>query len=525
MLLRIWYTFSDKSDIYPGRLSKAAQMAIEKYFYDYLCFNTDISLALDMPADSLKIKDSENHDIIQRSSFLLGAELLMQAEDYKDTLLGSTSLRDYRDAWNTYLKYYFRQKSRYGITVETGSPTYAKYYIDSMYSIYDFADDAELKSLTEKYLDIYYADAVLETINGIRGGAKSRTYQDKYAYVPARDAVNLLLYSQFGTGSKMYGKRPAAHPALLSAAFTEYKAPYVLFDIMYNKTKNGSFTFEENTTGAGSKILLEGSQTVSGGTSPLYSLSIPGSTYRKTYVTPDYVMGTQTMDRKLGYTEINMQNKWMGIIFKGELKSGYDSRIFVQGSPYNSRTGYNEIDGICTSDLMVVSGLPERKYAPSNKGARVYVSGDLYKASQMSDGWFFADDTDGACYVAIKPASGEISGTSDSDDGKFLTLSDGFVPIVIHVGKKSDYADISGFASAVKASIFRWEDGVFKCSSLNGDTVEVSVENKILPVINGTEVNINDDFLVRSPYFNSKYGSGVFNITDSRGYKFIIDFN
>ncbi|MBQ3426263.1 MAG: hypothetical protein IJH37_03845 [Clostridia bacterium] len=525
LLLRAWYTFSDKSNIYPGRLSAEAQAAIEKYFYDYLCYNTDIALAEDMPADGLNIKDSENHDIIQHSSYLVGAELLMQTDAYKDVMLGENSLSDYRDAWNTYLKYYFNQKAKYGLTVETGSPTYAKYYVDSLYTIYDFAGDTELKELTGKYLDVYYADAAMETINGIRGGAKSRAYQNNYAYVPARDATNLLMYLQFGTGSKMYGKKPGAHPALLSAAFTEYTAPYVLFDIMYNKTSDGGFVYEENTMGAGSKTTLTGSHTAAGIDSPLYSMSVPGSTYRKTYVTPDYVMGTQTMDRTLGYTEINSQNKWMGVIFNGALNSGYDSRVFVQGTANNAdNSGYNEIDGICVPGAMVISGLPERRWS-SNTGARVYVSKDMYEASQTRDGWFFAEDPDGSCYVAIKPASGEISGTTDTDDGKFLTLSDGFVPIVIQVGKKSDYTDIDGFAAAVKANTFEWNDTVFCYTSLNGDTVEVSVEDKMLPKINSESVDVNGDFLVRSPYFNSVYGSGVFNITDTKGHSFVVDFN
>ena len=138
---------------------------------------------------------------------------------------------------------------------------------------------------------------------------------------------------------------------------------------------------------------------------------------------------------------------------------------------------------------------------------------------------FVAEDTDGSCYVAIKPASGEISGTTDTDDGKFLVLSDGFVPVVIQIGKKADYDDISGFVAAVKANAFEWNDTIFSYTSLNGDTIEVSVEDKVLPKINSEEVDINGDFLVRSPYFNSDYGSGVFNITDTKGRSFIVNFN
>lgn len=520
LLMRMWYTFSDKSEIYPGRLSREAQTAIEKFFYDYVRFNSDLTTAYDIQPDRIHIRDSENHDIIQRTAFLLGSELLMMTDDYKNKDIDGLTLQEYHDAWNKYFKYYFDCKARYGLTIETGSPTYSKYTCDSMYSIYDFAMDKELKDLVGKYLDVYCADALLESLNGIRGGSRNRNYQDKYGYRPDMDAINSMFYIQFGTADYMY-KNSSLHPAQLSAAASNYVAPYVLFDIMYNKTEKEPYYYESQTMGEGSR------STVGQYDQLYYEMLFPGNVYRKTYMTDNYVMSTQTIDRNLNYAEINSQNRWMGVIFKGSMRNvgakSYDSRVYVQGigTAQNGRTGYNELSGICENGAMVISGLTE---SFNSSGSRIYISGDIYSAKVIDDNWLIAEDPDGQCYVAVKPAKGEYQSVDEMEDGYFLKLSEPYAPIVIQVADKTDFSGLDAFEKAVKAATFKWSGNVFTYTSLKGDTFEVSTE-KIMPKLNGEEVETAPEYLVRSPYFNSEYGSGVFNIVDTKGHEFTVDFN
>lgn len=517
LLLRCWFTFSDKSTIYPGRLSSEAQEAIEKYFYEYLSLNSSLETSKEIFDDKLYIQDSENHDIVQRAAFLIGSELLMKTDAYKDRSIGAVTLSEYYDAWNTYLKHYFDMKARYGLTVETGSPTYSKYTVDSMYAIYDFTDDDELRATVGKFLDVYYTDAVLETSGGVRGGAKNRAYQDKYAYTPSMDAINFFQYVQFGTGEEMYAQY-SAHPSRLCAAMTDYVAPFVVFDLAYNKTKSGSVCYESQTMAAGEREVFEGTNALN------YKMDLPGRVYRKSYVTEDYAMGTQTIDRNYRYTDIHSQNKWMGVTFCGGMRGErYDSRVYVQGlgSAQNGRTGYNEIDGICAEGAMLVAGLPE---ATNSSGIGIYISQDIFDSKIIEDGWIFGEDADGSCYVAIKPSKGEFQSFEERVGGSLARVSISYVPVVIQVAKGSDYASLDAFAKAVSACGFKWTGNVFMYTTLNGDTIEMSTD-KVMPRVNSQEIDTAPEFLVKSPYFNSKYASGVFNITDTKGHGFVVDFN
>ena len=286
---------------------------------------------------------------------------------------------------------------------------------------------------------------------------------------------------------------------------------------MYNKTADGGYSYESQTMG-------EGSRTTIGPYNALYyRLVFPGNVYRKTYVTDNYVMSTQMIDRNLDYAEINSQNRWMGVVFKGGLREDkFDSRVFVQGigTAQNGRTGYNELNGICEHGAMIISGLTE---SFNSIGSRIYISDDIFSTKQLDD-WLIAEDPDGQCYVAIKPAKGEFQSIEADRGGYFLKLSEPYAPVVIQVADKIDYTDLDAFAKAVKTAPFKWSGNVFTYTSLNGDMFEVSTE-KIMPRVNGDEVKTAPEFLVRSPYFNSEYGSGVFNIVDTKGHGFTVDFN
>ncbi len=75
---------------------------------------------------------------------------------------------------NCYFKFYFREKATKGLLTEIASPTYVKYSLNTLYNIYDFAEDEELKDLADKFLNLYFADWAVEQFNGFRGGQGTR---------------------------------------------------------------------------------------------------------------------------------------------------------------------------------------------------------------------------------------------------------------------------------------------------------------------------------------------------------------
>lgn len=517
LLMRTWLSFSDKGTVAPGRLTKEAQEAIEDYFWDYLNYHPDTTLAEDIDETKMRlyVQDSGNHDIVQRSAFLIGSTLLLKTERYKDGRVGDISLQEFHDKWEEFIKHYFRVRGEQGLICETGSGTYSKYTIDSVLSIYDFTDDLEVKRLAQAFLDMYHTDLLMETAaTGVRGGAKSRMYKDKYSFTPTMDAAMFYNYVQFGLGGDTF-KATSCHPAMLSGCATDYVAPYVLYDFAAYPENKGAYVYKSVPLGAGNNTQV--------GESLLYNAQFPPSVLKYTYSTPDYVMGASTIDRNKEYMMIHTQNKWMGVVFNGAMRDvKYDSRVYMvgDGTAQNGNTGYNEINGMGSQGAIIVQTLPEKK---NSVDAKLYMSNDLFDTKKLESGWLFAYDPDGTGYVAIRPSRGDIAAFEDETQGKYIRFTEKDVPVVIQCASTSDYATFEEFIKAVKGCELKWNGNVLCYTNLKGEKLEYSTD-KVLPKLDGETLSVTPEKIYDSPYVNSTYGSGVIEVVNTRGEKFTINF-
>lgn len=523
LMMRTWFSFSDKSELYPGRLTKEAQAALEDWFWQYLSINDGIPTGAEFSEEHILIKDSGNHDLVQSSSFYIGSQLLLSSGNYADKKVAGRTLQQYHDTWAEYLREYFSIRGRKGLIAEAASPSYPKFTMDSLLSIYDFGKEADVHELCEAFLDNYYTDLIMETSQS-RGGAKSRSYKNYYSVQGIADAGNFYNYVQFGIPEykEAYNTGTSkCHPSMLSTCATSYQAPYVLYDFAVHPEAKGSYLYESTPLGRG-------------GNGSTYKALLPSMTLKQTYVTPDYILGAVTIDRTQEYMKIHSQNKWMGVIFEGGLAEGkYDSRVYVTGNGtshmgeidgYENRgtTGYNEIDGIGSQGALLVQGIPERTNCDDTL---VYISNDLYSTKAEEDGWLFAYDPDGTSYVAIKPSRGSIKNVADFIGGKYINFTEDFVPIIIQCASKTDYASFDAFKAAVKGTQSGWTGNTFSYQNLKGEVLELSTEQNVLPKKNGVSLDLTPELMYNSPYVKGVYGSGIVTVTNTKNETFTIDFN
>ena len=507
LLLRSYFGYRDQ-------LSAEAREAASDYFLKHLTLSSHLAETEEATGeDGYIIRDSENHHIVQRASFLLGARLLIEEGRGEETLADGATVREHYDAWCGYLARYLSIRGRYGISAESGSPTYLKYTVDSLLGLYDFSGDEEVSRLAGCALDALLTEAVLETSAYVRGGAKNRTYKGNYSIRPLQDASvrYLALYFNVQNG----GSAITLHPAMLSAAASGYRPPDVLFDLACGE-RELPYTFTVALPAASTRTSPAAGRFIHVFTNPGYAL-------KTTYVTKDYVLGTMTIDRAGVYSQLHTQNKWMGVVFSGKIAGDFDHRLFFTGAS-DDTTGYAEMNAVSAGSAMIVAWQPE---ATGTSEFCLYLSSALAKNVVERDGWLLLQDPGTGAYAAVRSAhDAPVVVKASYNGGVLYGFRDKIRTAVVQCAQAADYASLDDFAAAVLACDFSYDSGTRLTSftSLDGTVLTLSGKKEILPTIGGEAVDLAPALLYDAPYVKSEYGSGLVTITDTAGRTCEIDF-
>lgn len=483
---------------YKSELTEANLAGIKEYFYTVLYNFSTVEQAQEMPGDKLLIEGSENHDMVRRTAYFLGSQLLVQDAAYRSRVLrDGHTVSEHFAAWNTYMSYYFEQKCKYGLIVEIGSPTYTKYTLGAILDICDFALSERVRRQARVFLDAWFADMAQEYLAGVRGGGKNRVYKDKYSYLPSSDFVAVFGYLYFG--DDMFGiSTSSIHPGQLIALHTNYVPPAELVG-MVDYEQRGSYMYRTRIPAEG--VSVDG----------VYQMELDSHAVKTTYVTPSYIMGAELLDRSRQYVAINTQNRWQGIIMRTTSPANNDNRIYFQceGDAQNGRTAYDETMGLVNENKMIVQRQPTIKQGGA---IRTYVSSALYAAGSYEDGWFFTHEPSSGTYAAIRPSRGQFDTDIEAPLGRYLTYTDNDAPILTFMGTTEEYASFDAFKQAAKAVPVSWA----------GDTLVYGeiffyATGTTLPMVNGQTVDTAPQKLFDSPYLSSVWGSGVFELSAPDG--------
>jgi hypothetical protein len=505
LLARLYWMYSSKSAT--PRMSKVIENYLADIMYAYLTNSKYVGKNMVDYNFIWTYKGSENHHLQAYVSAWSAAHILKDLPEYKDMKIGDIGLSQFTQEFDSYFKLYFREKATKGLLTEIASPTYVKYSLNTLYNIYDFTDDAELKKLADMFLNLYIADWAIEQFDGLRGGSKHRSYTGSSSY----ELASSVGWFAFGLGS------PTKHPGFTSAATTTWRPDVLVAELALAQKDRGTYEVVSRRPGL-RRPGTSGNEANPGG----------GQLLRYTYHTPEFIMG-MSMLPALSYdawVAISSQNRCNQILFNGT-----PAKIFTQRYTPEAGSVYNAEWGVQHKGVMILQMLPE-PLSHSAKGQLVFFSKSLNLVEE--GGWVFAEADSAYCAVKVVQGNAMLrhpvkedyrDGQGDLNAGTYLELEDSASPIVFEVAPKESYSSFEAFQEEIQNNTLAENDAVLTYySKAYQDTLTLYTDYSQLPEINGTPVNLNPDFVYQSPFINGNFGQSV--VTISMGDKnLVLDFD
>lgn len=484
----IWRIYHDP--VMNARLTSQARTNIQDMMWSFIRTRSKTSDA----QNTWGIHDSENHDAMQKGSFLLCAEALRDAPGYGSgrVLADGQTLAQHATAWSGFFQRYFTSRAEEGINAEIASPIYAKYSVGVYYNLMDFAESPVLRTLAQRFVTLYWADTASDwTRSGVRGGGEARCYKDNYVRLGSQYSFYSLLYGYgwhaTSSTARTYGLIPAASsyrvPAIITACATDPARPNYLYTSRRFGREGGSV-----------------------GLNYIIGFDSGNSNLRRdTWVTPDYTMGTITYDMNRQYTQISDQNRAMGVMFA----SGPNNRVMVfgEGSSIDDKS-YADLNGVTRANCMVVQR--DQNANNSGSGMLAFVPNALWNARVEASSWIFLQS--GNAYCALRPASGTYTATAAAH-GVDISMSNIWAPVIIQMGQASSYADFAAFRTSVIANALTFASNILNYTSEAGDVFTVYANSKTTPRVNGTTVNLNPAKTYDSPYLAMTHGTDLATVS------------
>lgn len=169
--------------------------------------------------------NTENHQSICFSSFLLACQILAQSESPYGPdreLDDGYTLQEHVDAWTEYWCIEASERGDAGLNLEVMAPEYERYTVSAFYNIRDLAADTTLQGLMDNLITLYWADVAHEFMpTGIRAGGGLRMYDSKIPNGAVYWARTwLYMYDWHSNSIPAYN-----YPWILCAATSDYRIP------------------------------------------------------------------------------------------------------------------------------------------------------------------------------------------------------------------------------------------------------------------------------------------------------------
>lgn len=483
----VWRLFHDPAA--GSRLTTQTRELIEDNMWVWLDTRSKIAEA---EQSEWLIYDSENHDAMTKASHVMCLLALKNSPRYgPDAVLSDGgTITQHLDAWTAFYMRYFRARAREGINVEIACQQYARYTVGAYYNIMDFADSPSLRQLVKTFIDLYWADTTSDWLStGVRGGAQTRCYREgtylrngssysfhglTWAYGWHQNEADIRTYPLIQAIS------PYRIPEIITACATDPNRP----NFLYTSRRFGRGGGWDSNTNY-----------------PVVFDNGDSSIRRETYVTPDYSIGSFTLDMNKDYIALIDQNRIMGVTFA----AGFNERIMIFGKGGTDPTkSFADINGVTRANCMVVQR--DKNAYSSGIATQMYVSPQAWANRVEVNGWLFTQL--GNAYCAIKPANGgytsEVAGS-----GMNLTLDDLWAPVVFQMGQAADYADFADFQAAIQANAFTYPSSTLNYTSEAGDTFTFYANTKTTPKVNGATVDLNPAKTYDSPYLSMVHGENT----------------
>jgi hypothetical protein len=548
----VYYLFYQGSRVYPGRLEAETQTRIEELFWNYLRDAKNHTIRRAELKYVFDIHGSENHELMRYSNLLLAAQALKNIERYRDLeVADGLTVDDYFTDWNTYYREYPLARARYGDMTEIFS-MYCVYSLPELFNLYDYAEDPVTRKRMKMLLDLIWADWAIAQINGIRGGVKTRIYQDpeqpdgREMERGGKDArwkyLSWIVFARenWWRGNPLHvNSSHRIQGATRVLASSAYELPGIIRDMADDRQELGEFVYMAVRPAKQRALPL---QEIPVWYDPYYSYDRDDPRMLSyEYCTPDFIMGCLVIDPTLplvpshlyytdrrqgnreGYPALSTQNRYQSIIFPTDSTA----RVLPQCVALKDGVTYGQQQAIQHRNIMLV----QRDVKAENTGdMRIFFSEGMKDRLVDTASWLFLEEGNALLGVrAFTRKDGRTACRYQWDNDFFIRLDDRQAPVVFILGRKARTGDMATFRELVLASSSRLEASgkfTFSGTDMDGELVSLSLylNGDRLPEVNGTPVNLSPEKIYDSPYLSSVHGSGIVNIHKGDR-ELILDFN
>ena len=155
---------------------------------------------------------------------------------------------------------------------------------------------------------------------------------------------------------------------------------------------------------------------------------------------------------------------------------------------------------------------------------RVWFAGEGLSARTEQGDWVFCESQ--GAYAAVHVVAGghhwEDSGSRAK--GKWLCCDNEYSPVILEVGRKSDYQSYEEFREKVFSNELSFTDDTLQYTGIYGDSFTFYANYSQVPQINCTPINYAPAQAFDSPFLKSDWDSGVVHIQKGDR-SLVLDFN
>lgn len=507
--------------------------------------------------------DTENHWVLTYASLYLAAQAYPDAGPER-WFNGKSSAENMAEA-QSYLDHWMKVTTAHG-QGEYDSPNYIEEYAVGLSLLAGWAQDPAFRERARRMLDYVFYDYVVETLDGLYGGAHSRVYP-RHIMAPGRTASTALGWLLFGLGEYEPSERQVTRHQLREElpergakiiALSGYVPPPILERIARERSKPYVERELKRTRWrmrhAGPESFVIGDKR----TAPVHKTS---------YVDPDFILGSS----QGGLLQPIQQSTW-NLIWRTP-NAVLDCPTFFGTQPYYSEVEgsmYFSADPDVVTDLIVRSkadynspdklpgGSPYEQVMQSGPAlialqdipasaafhhTTLFFSRDLKETVEDASGWIFARG--GPAYIAYRPfVTGEWK---PNDWTGFLARGGGGILIsgdfnewgtghrcyvstarqngyVVQVAPARDFASFAAFQEAVRAlpvSFALSPTPTATFTALDGSVLQARYGET--PVVNGTPLDYAGWPLFESPFGHAAAGENKLTLRQGEE-TYVLDF-
>ncbi|MEX0332415.1 MAG: hypothetical protein AB3N64_13420 [Puniceicoccaceae bacterium] len=569
-LIQLYYTFGSKAKRMPGRLEPETENALLELLWERTKIKNDIAIARQ---STWWMAGSENHDINANMANLLSSQIFMNEPAYADRIYpdlgygsgygygnpglarktgGRANLKDgreynARDHYEACVRYWiewFEERSQRGLFIEVNSRTYQLYSLGFLQCILDLCEDPVVRSKARKFFDLVWLDWSQDQIGGMWGGARTRNGLPNSSY------CGMTQFSKFLFG----GPGDAAH-GFFHLLLSDYELPAIVWEMAMDREGLGCFAYISRRPGEEENLWPRPL-----GNERTLLCDTESRLLRYSWVTPDYIMGTQMDHPGAVHSHLSISRRHHSIIFAGDpwcrvmsgpLHSGEGGRFigtstFDQSDPDSWRMGADHAYRSVQSRSVLITQQARNltrvspewfpDYTMENKPYGIFFDGEFDRFEEK-DGWIFL--AKGNAYFAVRVVVSSLDdayavvrprgvqepplgkdGYDWNSDRSILRLKGNYSPIIFEAGRKADYATLEAFQEDVLdnplhlySNLGPSELGFFTLiyTGCGEDAEEIvfNAANSEIPTVGGEYIDYAPPKLFDSPYLESDYKSGA----------------